>query len=127
MRFIESHENFVFLGPSGAGKHILLQPIGMAAMKERTSTYFVKRYDLIQNLKKARLENRPESPLKHCTKYKLLIIDEIGYLPVELEDAKLFFELIDMRYEKRSPILTTIINFKSRDEVFWEPNLANAI
>lgn len=73
------------------------------------------------------LENRLEARLKHDTKYKLLIIDEIGYLPIEPEDAKLFFQLIDMRYEKRSTILTTNVNFRAWDEVFREPKLANAI
>lgn len=127
LRFIENSENIVFLGPSGVGKTHLASAIGIAAAKKRTSTYFVKCHDLIQNLKKARLENRLESRLKHYTKYKLLIIDEIGYLPIDPEDAKLFFQLIDMRYEKRSTIFTTNVNFKSWDEVFQEPKLANAI
>lgn len=127
LRFIESNENIVFLGPSGVGKTHLASAIGIAAAKKRTSTYFIKCHDLIQNLKKARLENRLESRLKHYTKYKLLIIDEIGYLPIDPEDAKLFFQLIDMRYEKRSTIFTTNVNFKSWDEVFQEPKLANAI
>lgn len=127
LRFIEANENIVFLGPSGVGKTHLATSIGIEAAKKRTSTYFVKCHDLIQNLKKARLENRLESRLKHYTKYKLLIIDEIGYLPIDAEDAKLFFQLIDMRYEKRSTILTTNVNFKIWDEIFQEPKLANAI
>lgn len=127
LRFIEGNENIVFLGPSGVGKTHLATAIGIAAAKKRTSTYFIKSHELIQNLKKARLENRLESRLKHYTKYKLLIIDEIGYLPIDSEDAKLFFQLIDMRYEKRSTIFTTNVNFKSWDEVFQEPKLANAI
>jgi len=60
------------------------------------------RTELIQHLKRAHLENRLETRLKHYTKYKLLIIDEIEYLTIELEDAKLLFQLIDMRYEKGS-------------------------
>ena len=52
-------------------------------------------------LKKAKLENRLEARLKHFFKYKLLIIDELGYLPIEKDDAKLFFQLIDKRYEKK--------------------------
>jgi len=127
LRFIEGNENIVFLGPSGVGKTFLASAIGIAAAKKRTSTYFIKCHDLIQNLKRARLENRLESRLKHYTKYKLLIIDEIGYLPIDTEDAKLFFQLIDMRYEKRSTIFTTNVNFKSWDEVFQETKLANAI
>ncbi len=127
LRFIDGNENIVFLGPSGVGKTFLASAIGIAAAKKRTSTYFIKCHDLIQNLKRARLENRLESRLKHYTKYKLLIIDEIGYLPIDAEDAKLFFQLIDMRYEKRSTIFTTNVNFKSWDEVFQETKLANAI
>lgn len=127
LRFIEGNENIVFLGPSGVGKTHLATAIGIAAAKKRTSTYFIKCHELIQNLKRAHLENRLESRLKHYTKYKLLIIDEIGYLPIEPEDAKLFFQLIDMRYERRSTIITTNVNFKAWDEVFREPKLANAI
>lgn len=127
LRFIEQNENIVFLGPSGVGKTHLATAIGIAAAKKRTSTYFIKCHDLIQNLRKARLENRLESRLKHYSKYRLLIIDEIGYLPIDQEDAKLFFQLIDRRYEKRSTILTTNVNFKAWDEIFQEPKLANAI
>ena len=127
LRFIEANENIVFLGTSGVGKTHLATSIGITAAKKRTSTYFIKCHDLIQNLKRARLENRLESRLKHYTKYKLLIIDEIGYLPIDQEDAKLFFQLIDARYEKRSTIFTTNANFKDWDQIFLEPKLANAI
>ena len=127
LRFLEAQENIVFLGPSGVGKTHLATSIGIAAAKKRTSTYFIKCHDLIQNLKRAKIENRLEVRLKHYTKYRLLIIDEIGYLPIEAEDAKMFFQLIDMRYEKRSTILTTNINFKDWDEVFQDTKLANAI
>jgi len=127
LRFIENQENIVFLGPSGVGKTHLATSIGIAAAKKRTSTYFIKCHDLLQQLKRARMENRLDARLKHYTKYRLLIIDEIGYLPIDPEDAKMFFQLIDMRYEKRSTILTTNVNFKAWDEVFQDTKLANAI
>src|SRR5690625_3564292 len=82
LRFIEQKENIVFLGSSGVGKTHLATSIGIAAAKKRTSTYFIKCNDLILNLKKAQLENRLETRLKHYRKYKLLIIDEIGYLSI---------------------------------------------
>lgn len=125
--FLERNENIVFLGSSGVGKTHLATSIGIAAAKKRVSTYFIKCHDLIQNLKRAKLENRLESRLKHYRKYKLLIIDEIGYLPIENEDAKLFFQLIDMRYETKSTIFTTNINFNLWNEVFEDPKIANAI
>lgn len=127
LRFIEQKENIVFLGSSGVGKTHLATSIGIAAAKKRTSTYFIKCHDLILNLKKAKLENRLETRLKHYSKYKLLIIDEIGYLPIDEDDAKLFFQLIDMRYENKSTIFTTNAIFKSWGEIFQDPKIANAI
>lgn len=88
------------------------------------STYFIKCHDLIQQLKKAKLENRLDDRLKHFCKYKLLIIDELGYLPIDKEDSKLFFQLIDMRYEKKSTILTTNINFGDWDDIFFNSVIA---
>jgi len=127
LRFIDRKENIVFLGPSGVGKTHLATSIGIAAAKKRTSTYFIKCHDLIMNLKKAQIENRLDARLKHYRKYKLLIIDEIGYLPIDEDDAKLFFQLIDMRYEEKSTIFTTNANFKSWGDIFQDPKLANAI
>lgn len=127
LRFLENQENLVFLGSSGVGKTHLAVAIGIAAAKKRVSTYFIKCHDLIQQLKKAKLENRLDDRLKHFCKYKLLIIDELGYLPIDKEDSKLFFQLIDMRYEKKSTILTTNINFGDWDDIFFDPIIANAI
>lgn len=127
LRFIEKQENIVFLGPSGVGKTHLATSIGIAAAKKRTSTYFIKCHDLLQQLKRARLENRLDTRLKHFTKYRVLIIDELGYLPIDKDDSKLFFQLIDMRYEKKSTILTTNINFNNWDEIFYDAVIANAI
>ncbi|MBU9711144.1 IS21-like element helper ATPase IstB [Evansella tamaricis] len=127
LRFLELKENIVFLGPSGVGKTHLATSIGIAAAKKRTSTYFIKCHDLIMNLRKAKMESRLEARLKHYSKYRLLIIDEIGYLPIDAEDAKLFFQLIDMRYEKKSTILTTNVSFKAWGDIFHDPKIANAI
>ena len=65
--------------------------------------------------------------MKYLNRYKLLIIDELGYLPIDKEDSNLFFQLIDMRYEKKSTILTTNINFSNWDSVFYDAVVANAI
>lgn len=127
LRFVENNENIVFLGTSGVGKTHLAVSIGITAAKHRKSTYFIKCHDLIQQLRKANTENRLEDRLRHFTKYKVLIIDELGYLPIKKEDAKLFFQLIDRRYEKRSTILTTNIHFSEWDDVFCDAVMANAI
>lgn len=125
--FMERAENIVFLGSSGVGKTHLATAIGISAAQHHNITYFIKCHDLIQQLKKAKLENRLEQRLKHINRYKLLIIDEIGYLPIEKEDANLFFQLIDMRYEKKSIILTTNLNFGDWDKVFYDAVVADAI
>lgn len=126
-RFIAEKENIVFLGNSGVGKTHLATSIGISAAKKRISTYFIKCNDLILQLKKAKLENRLDVRLKHFAGYGLLIIDEVGYLPIEPEDSKLFFQLIDKRYEKRSTIITTNINFNNWDEIFLDSVIAGAI
>ncbi len=101
--------------------------IGIEAAKKRNITYFITCHDLIQSLKKAYEENRLEQRLKHFCKYKLLIIDEIGYLPVDKTGANLFFQLITKRYEKHSTIITTNQPFSKWGEVFADSMLANAI
>ena len=80
LRFIENKENILFYGTPGTGKTHLATAIGIEAARKRNITYFITCHDLIQTLRKAHDENRLESRLKHFSKYKLLIIDEIGYL-----------------------------------------------
>lgn len=127
LRFVEAQENIVFFGNSGVGKTHLATAIGVTAAQNRQSTYFIKCADLIASLHKAKLEDRLTDKLKKLSSYKVLIIDELGYLPVTKEDSKLFFQLIDRRYEKNSTIITTNISFSQWDEVFGDPIIANAI
>lgn len=127
LRFMESCKNVVFLGTSGVGKTHLATALGIVAAKKRYSTYFIKCHELLQQLKRAKLENRLEAKLKYINRYKLLIIDELGYLPIDKEDSNLFFQLIDMRYEKKSTILTTNMNFNEWDGIFFDAVVANAI
>lgn len=127
LRFMENSENVVFLGSSGVGKTHLATSIGIVAANKRYSTYFIKCHDLLQQLKRAKMENRLENKLKYINRYKLLIVDELGYLPIDKEDSNLFFQLVDMRYEKKSTILTTNINFNDWDSIFNDAIVANAI
>ena len=127
LRFLENNSNIILIGNSGVGKTHLATSIGIAAAKKRISTYFIKCQDLIEQLKKAYLENKLDSRIKHFSKYKLLIIDEIGYLPIGEQEAKMFFQLIDRRYEKKSTIVTSNINLSNWNEVFVDSMLASAI
>lgn len=127
LRFIEKKENIVFYGNSGVGKTHIATAIGMTACQNRYSTYFIKCSDLMESLHRAHIEGRLSERLKKLSGYKLLIIDELGYLPITKEDAKLFFQLIDRRYERNSTIITTNINFSQWDETFGDPMIASAI
>jgi DNA replication protein DnaC len=127
LRFMENKENILFYGSPGVGKSHLSIALGIEAAKKRHITYFISCHDLITQLRKAHAENRLETKLKHFAKYKLLIIDEIGYLPVDKSGANLFFQLIAKRYEKFSTIITTNQPFSKWAEVFSDSTLANAI
>ena len=100
LRFIENQENIIFVGSPGVGKTHLATGIGIEAATNRYSTYFINCHDLISNLKKASYENRLQDKLKNYEKYGLLIIDEVGYLPIDKEGGNLLFQLINKRYEK---------------------------
>ena len=82
---------------------------------------------MITNLSNAFKENRLESKLKFYSKYKLLIIDEIGYLPITKDEANIFFQLIAKRYENKSTIITTNQPFSKWGEVFGDTTIASAI
>lgn len=125
--FIDRKENILFVGSSGVGKTHLATSIGIASARSRNSTYFVSFEVLMCQLKKALMENRLETRMKFFAKYKLLIIDEIGYLPIDRDSANLFFQLIAKRYEKHCTIVTTNTPFSKWGEIFGSPTLANAI
>ena len=125
--FIEKKENILFLGNSGVGKTHLATAIGIEAAKARYSTYFIKCHELLTNLRQAQHENRLESRLKFYTRCKLVIIDELGYLPLHKGDERLLFQLIDRRYENKSTIITTNLPFDKWNESFNDSFITNAI
>ena len=127
MNFISSAKNILFIGSSGVGKTHLATGLGMEACKNHLTTYFVNCHELIERLKLAHQENRLAAILKNYSRYKLLIIDEIGYLPIDDLGSDLFFQLIARRYEKKSTIITTNIPLSEWGETFSNPTIANAI
>ena len=127
LRFIEENKNIIFLGSSGTGKTHLATAIGIQAAKNRNSVYFISCQKLIEQLVNAEKENRLENRLKLYNRYKLLIIDEIGYINFDSYSANLFFQLISMRYEKKSLIVTSNKNLSKWSDIFNDPVIANAI
>ena len=125
--FLESHENIVFIGNPGVEKTHLAVALGIEAAKHRNSVYFITCHNLMLKLNKAQKENRLDKQLQHLAQYKILIIDEIGYLPVDHQGSNLFFQLIAKRYMNKSTIVTTNMPFSRWGEVFSDNILASAV
>lgn len=127
LRFMDTKSNIIFIGSPGTGKTHLATAIGIEAASQRISTYFINFAELMEKFKRAAKENRVESVVKHYLKYSILIIDEIGYLPIDKDSSYGFFQLIAARYEKRSTIITTNQPFSKWGDVFGDSVIANAI
>ena len=126
--FVERHENVIFVGSSGVGKTHLATALGISCTKARYQTYFISFETLITQLKRAHLENHMETRLKFFAKYKVLIIDEIGYMPIDQATANIFFQLIAKRYERENiTIVTTNMPFSKWAEFLGSATLANAV
>lgn len=127
MSFVERAHNVVILGPPGVGKTHLAVALGVKAVEAGYSVLFLTLETLMTRLVKARHENRLERALKQLTYPKLLIVDEIGYLPLSREEASLFFRLVVRRYERASLIVTSNKSFLDWGEVVGDHVLATAI
>lgn len=127
LAFIERAHNVVILGPPGVGKTHLSIALGVKAVEAGYSVLFLTLEELMTRLNKAVHENRLERALKQLTYPRLLIIDELGYLPLNRLEASLFFRLVARRYERASLIVTSNKRFLDWGEVFNDPVLATAV
>ena len=127
LAFVERAENVVFLGPPGVGKTHRAIALGVKAVAAGHRVLFLTLETLLSRLVRAKHENRLERQLQFLVYPKVLILDELGYLPMTREEASIFFRLLTRRYERASLIITSNKSFVDWGEVFGDHVLATAI
>ncbi len=127
LSFIDRKENVIFLGPPGVGKTHLAISLGVKACENKYTVMFLTASDLISQLTSSLADRTFQQELKRFAQYKLIIVDEIGYLPIDQVGANLFFQFITSRYEKSSIIITSNKSFSNWGQIFADNVLATAI
>ena len=126
-RWIDNRENVLFFGPPGIGKTHLSIALGVNAVEKGYKVCFERITNLIKLLKTSEIQKTSEYRIKRIMKSDLVIIDEIGYTPIEKREANLFFNLISETYEKASIIVTSNKSFESWAEMMGDSVMTTAL
>ncbi len=125
--WVERRENVIALGPSGTGKTHIALGLGLSACQKGLSVGFVTAAALVHELMEARDERRLLRLQKQMVSYKLLIIDELGFVPLSKTGTELLFELISQRYERGATLITSNLPFNEWTETFGSERLTGAL
>ena len=127
LRFISESGNVILLGPPGVGKTHIAVGLAMEAIRGGFGAYFVTANDLVNDLGKAAREGKLDQRMRQYTRPKVLIVDEVGYLPLDPIGATIFFQLVSARYERGSIVLTSNKSYTDWGAVFGDQTIAAAI
>jgi len=127
LTFIERSENIIFIGEPGTGKSGIAMSLLRLALLSGYRCKFYNAQEMLNDLYASLADRTSSRLLKILCNYDILLIDELGYLSLNSEQANMFFKLIDMRYRKKSTIITTNLDFEDWYEMFKKKSLVDAM